>query len=464
MNISIVIVVCDRGRRLAECIQSVLDQSYPAHEIILVDTLGDDGYVKGTISQIDRANVKCIFHPVSKTYSSAIDEGYRASNGEVVCFLDSNDRFGKEKLNEVAAYFGENPNENAACHAYFVVSRHGRVLSLWRPTGKVTLEDLLLREKLPFSALAIRGSSFRELTIYRESLTVDANWMGFVGRLLLANIALGVIDRPLCECRAVDNFAGKSLTVSLESFSRVLEAIFNDPRCPEKALGLREAAMARIRLKLAYEAFVRGEGALGREMLRASIHLDRSILDVQAYRFFFFLNIESIRDGDDHHSRINSVFDQLPPEMMWMMPHRNEVIARGSALRGVRAVLWGRYEEGAADLAEALRLGCRIDQYFFYALAAELMDCEAVSGHTVVDSAVGVLTPYLETMSTPSFVRRFKGEYFANRAFREFDNGRYSIALRSIQHAMFVRPVFLTNRGLLATLFRSLERLRYQTV
>src|SRR5690606_17937803 len=158
---------------------------------------------------------------------------------------------------------------------------------------------------------------------------------------------------------------------TLQESIQVLQSLFSDPTAPESLLRLRESALARIHLKSAYEAFVRGDGEAGREMLRSSIYLDRSILDVQAYRFFFFLISESVKGKGEHQICIEQVFEQLPSEMLWMTPHRNEVIARGFLLRGVRAVLWGRIEEGKMNLSEAVRLGCRIDPYFYFALSEE---------------------------------------------------------------------------------------------
>lgn len=462
MKISVIVLVHTRGGYLIECLQSVVDQSYPAHEIVLVDTLDDDGYIRDIVSQIDHPRVKCVFPVENKACLFALEDGRRASSGEVICFLDESDKFKHEKLGEVARYFNDNPQENAVVHACFEVSRNGTILSLWRPKTRIKLENFLLLEPIPLSALAIRQLSVDGLSLYIEDNAVEEDRVSFIVRLLLSNISLNVIDRPLCKHRVVSDLGQKSLRDSLQQSVQMLEAIFSHPDCSGSLLYLRESALARIYLKFSYEAFVRGDGALGRELLRSSIYLDRSILDVQAARFFLFLIVKSVNE-DDHQNRITQVFEQLPAEMMWMMPRMNEVIARGFVLRGMRAVLWGRFDEGKLDLAEAVKLGCRIDQYFYFALGEEMLSCESVYGPANVDSALHVITPYLEKMSAPPIVRWFKGEFFANRAFREFNSGRYSIAIRSIRYAILAQPIFMTNRGLLATLFRSLGRLRLRS-
>lgn len=462
MKITVIILIHDRAGHLAECVQSVLGQSYPAREIVFIDSLGDDGYVNDVVSRMGHFEARSFFCSDGRTTSALVNEAVQTSNSDVICLLDANDIFHKEKLQTIAKYFGDNLAQNAVCHAHFVVSSSGKLLSLWRPASQITFENLLLKDGLSLSDLALRRSVVPSMDASHESLVTGVDLMNFAGRLLLSGVIIRGLDRALGHRRVMHTSGQASRMDFLKSLTGTLEATFNDPRCPEKVLGLREAAIARVHLKSAYEAFVDGDGALGRELLRTSIYLDRSVLDAHAYRFFFFLIAESIRDGGDHSTRIQRVFDQLPPEMMWMAPYRDGVIARGFGLLGMRAVLWGRPEEGVADLTEAVRFGCRIDQYFSYVMANELIDCEAVSGYHAVDLALHILTPHLEKMSSNAFVRRFNGEYFANRAFREFERGRYSVVLRSIRYAIFAHPVFMVNRGLLATLFRSLGRMRYQ--
>ncbi|MCC6300304.1 MAG: hypothetical protein IT314_13495 [Anaerolineales bacterium] len=456
------ILFCARTDDLAGSAQSVFDQSYADREIFIVDLLGIAGYVDELISSVGRNEARRIFYRNGKAASTLMDEAMQASQGDIICLLNAQDRFHKEKLRIVAAYFEDNPAKKAMCHANFVVSESGKTLSLWRPPSQATLENFFLNDGFFISNIALRRSIVRNADASDGSLFRGAFPIHFVSRLLLSGVEISGVHRVLGDCRTINRAAHGDLPDFLKNVSESLEAIFKDPRCPEKSLGLRDAAVARVRLRLAYEAFIGGDGALGQELLRSSIYLDRSVLDMHAYRFFLFLIVESMKYDDDHAARINRIFDQLPPEMMWMTPYRNEVIARGSALRGVRAVLWGRLKEGVADLSEAARAGYRIDQYFLHLMSNELLDCEIVFGYQAVDSALRVLTPHLKKLTTSAFVRRFLGDYFANRAFREFEKGKYSISLRSIRDAVFAHPAFLTNRGLLATLFRSLGRLRRQ--
>lgn len=464
MKATVIIPIYERDRQIERCIQSVLEQSYLPSEVVLVDLSDSGEFMKGFASRINHPVIRCMLPSTAGSAFSAVQEAIESSTGDFVCFLDGNDKFQKEKLQMITAFFIDHPSIQAVCHGHLLVSRSGKPLSVWRPSSRNRPESILLDDGLSLSDLAIRKTALMDLPLPWVDSFMSDEWIGVLGSLLLAGVSVSAIDRPLSECKAVDEFARVNPSAILEMRVRDWDAVFNDPHCPESALGLRDAVLGRIHLKFAYEAFVGGEAEAGRVALRESIHFDRSILDINAYRFFTFLILESLKDGGEHPIRLNRVFDELSPELKWMTPQQDKIISLAFVLKGARALLWGATAEGEDDLAEAIRRNCRIDPYFFVTLADELTGCEAVVGHERVDQAVDMLTPYLEKMCASSFVRWFKGEYFANRAFRDFEKARYAMALQSIRYAIFARPSFLINRGLLATGFRSLRRLRRQPV
>lgn len=96
--ISVVIPVYNSAVYLDKCIQSILKQSYPNWEMILVD----DGSTDGSGSICDKyakehANIKCI-HQENRGVSIARNIGIEASCGEFLCFVDSDDVVSNEYL------------------------------------------------------------------------------------------------------------------------------------------------------------------------------------------------------------------------------------------------------------------------------------------------------------------------------------------------------------------------------
>jgi len=99
--ISVLIDNYNYERYLKECIESVLAQTYTNFEIIIVDD-GSSDNSKDII--LEYANKDNRIKPIFKTnngQASAFNEGIKHCMGEVICFLDSDDKFKPNKLEEV---------------------------------------------------------------------------------------------------------------------------------------------------------------------------------------------------------------------------------------------------------------------------------------------------------------------------------------------------------------------------
>lgn len=89
--ISVIIPVYNVKKYLRRCIKGVLAQTYKNLEIILVDDGSTDGSGElcDEIFKTDKRVV--VFHKQNGGLSSARNYGVRASNGDYICFIDSDD-------------------------------------------------------------------------------------------------------------------------------------------------------------------------------------------------------------------------------------------------------------------------------------------------------------------------------------------------------------------------------------
>ena len=94
MKISVIIPTYNRILFLKRSIDSVLAQTLQPYEIIIVD----DGSTDGTSAMIKKnyPNLKLIFQE-NKGVSAARNIGVKASSGDWVCFLDSDDEWKKKQ-------------------------------------------------------------------------------------------------------------------------------------------------------------------------------------------------------------------------------------------------------------------------------------------------------------------------------------------------------------------------------
>jgi len=92
---SVIIAVYNGEQTIARAIQSVLDQSYPAHEIIVVD----DGSSDGTAEQVKSfAGAVKYIHQKNAGVAAARNAGVDAASGDWLAFLDADDYYYPDRL------------------------------------------------------------------------------------------------------------------------------------------------------------------------------------------------------------------------------------------------------------------------------------------------------------------------------------------------------------------------------
>ena len=96
---SVIIPAYNCGRFLAEALESVLAQTLPAHEVIVVD----DGSTDDTPAVAARFGERILYHRQSnRGVSAARNVGIDRATGDWLAFLDADDVWEREKLEEVA--------------------------------------------------------------------------------------------------------------------------------------------------------------------------------------------------------------------------------------------------------------------------------------------------------------------------------------------------------------------------
>jgi glycosyltransferase involved in cell wall biosynthesis len=160
--VSVVINNYNYGRFLSEAIDSVLSQTYSNVEIIVVD----DGSTDDSHEVIARYQDKII--PVLKEnggQASAFNAGFKASNGDIVCMLDSDDVFIPEKVTEIVKTFNQYSDIGWCFHRLrFVNAKTGEYIKLSQESGTRECDfriQLKNNGKLPFYSPATSGLCFR---------------------------------------------------------------------------------------------------------------------------------------------------------------------------------------------------------------------------------------------------------------------------------------------------------------
>jgi glycosyltransferase involved in cell wall biosynthesis len=110
MKISVLINNFNYQDYVIDCIESVLNQSYPVDEIIVVDDKSTDNSVQLLREKFTNHKiVKLVLKHKNEGQLSSLNEGFLASNGDIICFLDADDLYKENYVAEVVKFYKDNP-------------------------------------------------------------------------------------------------------------------------------------------------------------------------------------------------------------------------------------------------------------------------------------------------------------------------------------------------------------------
>lgn len=108
--VSIILPARNSADGLPAAIESVLNQTYPDFELIIVDD-GSTDTTPGLLAALTDPRIVVIRHPVQYGSARACNTGIGAASGELVGFISSGDEWDTMKLEEQVALFASLPPE-----------------------------------------------------------------------------------------------------------------------------------------------------------------------------------------------------------------------------------------------------------------------------------------------------------------------------------------------------------------
>lgn len=196
MRLSVVIAVKNREPYVAEAIESVLAQGYPNMEILVVDGGSTDrsAEIAGSYDEVR------VLRQRGDGLTGAWNQGVGASSGELIAFVDSDDRWLPGKLDAQVGLLRERPEIDAVVGRarFFLEPGHERPPG-FRP--ELLEGDWVAR--MPGTLVARRGA-FERVGLFDESyrIAADVDWFA---RFKDAGLELGSVPEVVLEKRVHDS-------------------------------------------------------------------------------------------------------------------------------------------------------------------------------------------------------------------------------------------------------------------
>ena len=168
-KVSVIIPTYNREKLISRAIESVLVQTYPAYEVIVVD----DGSTDATKSVLAPFNGKIKYiYQKNAGIAEARNRGIKESSGEYIAFLDSDDYWAPEKLAEQVKVLDANPQVGIVFAPMPIVNEKGEILGR-KPAGAMgkNLKELLeMWGDLPTSTVMTRRECFDKVGVFDPAL------------------------------------------------------------------------------------------------------------------------------------------------------------------------------------------------------------------------------------------------------------------------------------------------------
>jgi glycosyltransferase involved in cell wall biosynthesis len=249
-KVSVIIPTYNAMTYLSETVESVLRQTYPDFELLIIDDGSSDQTVQW-ISQLVDSRVRLI-PQTNQGVAVARNTGIAKAQGEYVAFLDHDDLWEPTKLEKQVRYLEDNPAVGLV-HTWMVLvdqcgKSTGRVISS-NAEGDVW-KQLLERNTIASSSVMVRRCCFETVGVFspsRDLYTVE-DWEMWVR--IASRYPFAVIKKPLLSWRQHANNGSKNWRAMEQAYALVIEKAFDS--APSELLYLKQRSYGHANLCLAW--------------------------------------------------------------------------------------------------------------------------------------------------------------------------------------------------------------------
>ena len=232
---SVVIPTFNKSQTIGATVESVLRQTYPNVEIILVDN-GSTDSTKEVISKLETSisNLRVIYLPANLGPSNARNTGIRNASGRYIFLLDGDDLFHPGKIATQVEFMKVNPEFAISVTYYLTSDSAGRGLRLIKFRSINSLLVGWIR-MTGFGGL-VESTGCIDATRIQDSLLFDTSLMGSEGLDFLMkwklSFPVGMIRSPLTLYLLSDKQLHLDATAIRENVGRL------NPKYIKNSLGI----------------------------------------------------------------------------------------------------------------------------------------------------------------------------------------------------------------------------------
>jgi len=261
-KVSVIIPTYNRAQMVEKAIDSVLSQTYPNIELIVVD----DGSTDATREVLETYGNRIVaVYQTNGGAGKARNTGLGIASGEFIAFLDSDDYYLPDKIRLEAEYLCAHPDVDVVLCGFRYIDEEKQVdveiknIEVTDLVSRILWTDIggLFPPNLPLFRRKIleKVNGFDERLKMREEQDF---WL----QIALAGFQFRFIDEVLCVSRSGKQSKGRAVDRVEPYLMMIFEKVFNHPNLPRSVAAHKDEIYARVFLHINYSLAMGNKYAL----------------------------------------------------------------------------------------------------------------------------------------------------------------------------------------------------------
>jgi glycosyltransferase involved in cell wall biosynthesis len=176
--ITIVVPCYNYAEYLEECLRSVVAQTYPHWEAVVVDDASTQGDVAAVVARIGDARIRLVRHAQNQGLAAARNTGIRAGQGELVLPLDADDKLAPAYLETLVPLLTGHPEYTAAFPDFYAFGARDGIIRFQVRDVRALLRD----QWVPGPGTLFRRTLWQQVGGYCDALRAgNEDWDFWLG-------------------------------------------------------------------------------------------------------------------------------------------------------------------------------------------------------------------------------------------------------------------------------------------
>ena len=446
--VTVIVPTYNRPALLQQTLASVLAQTYPALEIIVVDDGSTDE--TATLLETYRGRVQVI-RQANRGLSAARNRGIAAAQGVFLTFLDDDDLIAPTKIARQAHLLHTRPELGLVHCGYYHSDGGGQLLDkVWLFPEGDTLPQLVQGNYIWSGAPLVRRTCLDQVGGFDSSLPQLEDWDMWL-RLAQAGCRFAAVSMPLGTYRLRHNNMSADLDVQESCFLTLMERFFASEQLPAPVAAAKTETYSSIHLWLACRGYAGEQIAFGQKHLEKALNWQPR-WQTQPEEMMGRLLQSSLNPRIAQPVPMaHSLFEHLPASAQFLQPYRNWLLGWTSLAQAMRHLAIGE-----TNIAQELAQQALASYPALAHQAAELVPflVKLILALPVAEPreyAAAVLSTLLPAVhNTPTLRNRILSDVLVGLAFQAYFAGERVAVSQRILAAVRHRPAVLKNRGVWA--------------